>query len=428
MNNFSHFCNNLNNRNLKNLILQRLFFKDISKLLIILFSITLLFGCKKSESNITFERHYLNSEYRCVKNQWEFKYQGKWYPATVPGNIHDDLIANKLIDNPFDGNNEASMQWISDSIWEYRIFFDKNFNNKKTYLHNQLVFEGLDTYSEVFLNGEKLSSTFNNTLTNNMFRKWIFPLSNNLNETSNELVVRFYPSLNFDSIESSKLPFKLPDNRVFTRKAQYQNGWDWGPKLNTCGIWKNVYIESWNNLKINDFQIFDVETSLNPSRPWIAQVEIDILAEKMFSTEVLVEISDEDGYSQSIKQKVNLRQGNNMVKIPITIENPKLWWPNGYGNQHLYYFTISTVDAQSDNYTPLSHSHGLRTIRLEQKSDSIGESFLFYVNEKPIFMRGVNWIPASSFPGTLARIDGEEIYAKLLQKCADANMTKAHDI
>ena len=217
---------------------------------------------------------------------------------------------------------------------------------------------------------------------------------------------------------ASKLPYKLPDNRVFTRKAQYESGWDWGPKLNTCGIWKNVYIESWNVLKVHDFYVKDTEPSYDSARPWISEVEVEIEADRKVTTTVWLDITDKDGYSQEIRQEAKLHKGLNKVVIPVTIENPKLWWPNGAGEPHLYYFTLK--GSRVDN--PQVHAHGLRTVELVQKNDSIGQSFQFIVNGKPLFMRGADWIPASSYPGTMARSEGDDRYAELIKQAKEANM------
>ena len=381
----------------------------------------LLAGCH-TNSRTGYERRYLNSQYGCVNNEWLVCLQGEIlnnaHPATVPGNIHDDLLANKLIPDPFYGDNESKVQWVSDSVWEYIVHFDKDCGHGKSFAHNELVFEGLDTYAEVYINGQRLVATTGDSLTNNMFRTWRFPMPEKLDEVGNELRVRFLPSAPFDSIEASKLPYKLPDNRVFTRKAQYESGWDWGPKLNTCGIWKDVYIESWNDMKINDFYVKDTEPSHDPSRPWISDVEVEIQADKKLTANLLLSITDKDGYNQEIQYKAKLHKGDNKVIIPVTIENPKLWWPNGAGEAHLYYFNLSTEGMS----TPMLHAHGLRTVELVQKKDSIGQSFQFVVNGKPLFMRGTDWIPASSYPGVLARSEGDDRYAELLKQAKDANM------
>ena len=103
----------------------------------------------------TEEVRYLNSKFGCISNSWEFEYQGQWYPATVPGNIHDDLLHNRLIPDPHYGTNEDSVQWVADSVWTYRLLFDKDCAGSRDFNHRQLVFDGLDTYAEVFLNGQK---------------------------------------------------------------------------------------------------------------------------------------------------------------------------------------------------------------------------------------------------------------------------------
>lgn len=386
-------------------------------ILSLLVAIIALTGCK-TNTRTDYERRYLNSQYGCVQNSWQFRYNGKWYDATVPGNIHDDLLANELIPDPFYSDNEKLVQWVTDSVWEYRVLFDGSCGSGETYSHNELVFEGLDTYAEVYLNGKQLTASSDEKLANNMFRTWRFSLSDKLKEMDNELIVRFLPSAPFDSVAASKLPYKLPDNRVFTRKAQYESGWDWGPKLNTCGIWKNVYIESWNDLKINDFYVKDTEPSYEPDRPWIAEVEVEILSDKKLTTKLQLNITDKDGYSQEIEHKAKLHKGLNTVIVPVTIENPKLWWPNGAGEAHLYYFSLGMAGMS----TPMVHAHGLRTVELVQKNDSIGQSFQFKVNGKTLFMRGADWIPASSSPGTMARSEGDDRYAELIKQAKDANM------
>lgn len=393
--------------------------KTIMIILCVLLAASTFTSCRNDKNTLyKSERRYLNSEFGCVHNEWQFRYNGQWHEATVPGNIHDDLLANELIPNPFEGNNEQLVQWVSDSVWEYRVFFDKACGGTTEYAHNELVFEGLDTYAEVYINGKRMKATTGEATTTNMFRTWRFPLPEHLKDTNNELVVRFLPTVPFDKVAAAKLPYQLPDNRVFTRKAQYESGWDWGPKLNTCGIWRNVYIESWSGLKINDFYVKDTEPSYDSTRPWIAQVEVEIESDKKLTTTLMLNITDVDGYSQEIEHKAQLHKGLNTVVIPVTIENPKLWWPNGAGEPHLYYFIMKDSRVNGD----LMHAHGLRTVELVQKDDSIGKSFLFKVNGKPLYMRGADWIPASSYPGVLARSEGSDLYADLLQLAKDANM------
>jgi beta-mannosidase len=178
-----------------------------------------------------------------ISTGWSFHQQNKkqWYPAKVPGEVHTDLFANKLIPDPFYRDNERKLQWIEKENYEYKTVFSvpSNLLNKKNV---ELVFDGLDTYADVFLNGNIILQA------NNMFRQWKIDVKQLLKPTGNLLLVRFYSAQNkVDSLAKADLPFVIPDNpRAYARKAQFHFGWDWGPKLTGCGIWKKVRIESYD--------------------------------------------------------------------------------------------------------------------------------------------------------------------------------------
>ncbi len=190
-----------------------------------------------------------------LNHNWQFKKSNetKWYKASVPGTVHTDLFANKLIPDPYFGINESKLQWIGTSDWEYRTLFqvDEQLFKKQQI---EMVFDGLDTYANVYLNDKLILQA------DNMFRGWKVPVKSLLKKTGNELRIVFFSAKNkTDSIAKSILPFILPDNaRVYTRKAQYHFGWDWGPTFITCGIWKKIKLEGWNGVKIKpSIQITD---------------------------------------------------------------------------------------------------------------------------------------------------------------------------
>lgn len=379
-------------------------------------------ACKRVERLApTGEVRYLNSKFGCITNDWEFEFQGKWYPATVPGNIHDDLLHNHLIPDPHYGTNEDSVQWVADSVWTYRLYFDKDCAGSRAFDHRQLVFEGLDTYAEIILNGQKLTATDGTTRPDNMFRRWTFDLPDNLQDKHNELIVKFYPSVPIERAASESLPYQLPDARVFSRKAQYESGWDWGPKLITCGIWKNVYLRSYSDYRVEDVYVRDTKPTTDSAGTWGTTVEVNVLSDKEIKATLLVEVSDADGANITAKQKVRLKPGRNEFAVQVDIPQPKLWWPNGMGEPHLYYYTVRLED-RAHRYECAPVGHGLRTVTLKREKDAIGESFAFEVNGKPCFMRGANWIPASSYPGTMARPEGNDLYYQLLHDCQAVNM------
>lgn len=192
--------------------------------LLFFFSLVLLSAasCTKSDDSIRL-------------GNWQFRYDHEWYDATVPGCVHTDLMRHGFITDPFWANNEDNVQWIKDSVWEYRSFLFVDDNAQDSF---DIVFEGLQTYAKVYVNDSLVLNA------SNMFRRYVVSLcSDNLNDT-NELYVEFYPTEWYDSVAQAELGFPLPDRRAFSRTAPYQQGWDWGPALSTCGIWKSVYVQT----------------------------------------------------------------------------------------------------------------------------------------------------------------------------------------
>jgi len=395
----------------------------MKKILLAIFVICCLCACK-TERQPAVHTQSLVSKSGCISNDWQFQYKGQWYPATVPGSIHTDLLANDLIPDPYYGTNEDSVQWVADSTWTYRLIFDADCSGDGAkYNVNWLVFDGLDTYAEVWLNGQLLESMNKEddaTMLNNMFRQWEFNVNDVLKDKGNELIVKFYPSVPMEEAAAAKLPYKMPDKRVFTRKAQYESGWDWGPKLITCGIWKNVRLESFNDMKLGNVFVYDSVPSFEKGKRWQTSVSLEVLStsNKHEKVNVMIEVTDEDGLATKIEQKATLEPGENLIEVPVTIPNPTLWWPNGMGEQHLYTYSVTVQNKKLEDHAVVRH--GLRTIELIREKDSIGESFAFKVNGKPFFARGADWIPASSYVGTLAA--NSDPYYRLLNDCKEVNM------
>ncbi|TRX36581.1 glycoside hydrolase family 2 protein [Flavobacterium sp. ZT3R18] len=178
-----------------------------------------------------------------IQKGWQYREAGalKWYSATVPGEVHTDLLKNKLISDPFYRDNEKKLQWIEKKNWEYKTtFLVTPATIKKVYA--ALVFDGLDTYATVYLNKQLVLKA------DNMFRQWRVDVKKIIKPGKNDLVVVFQSAQNVvDSLAKKDLPFVIPDNpRAYVRKAQYHFGWDWGPKFTTCGIWKSVRLEAYD--------------------------------------------------------------------------------------------------------------------------------------------------------------------------------------
>jgi beta-mannosidase len=327
----------------------------------------------------------------------------EWLPATVPGTVHTDLLNNRLMTDPFYGSNEKAVQWYCEQSWEYYTKFTCSADVLERQ-NAELIFEGLDTYAKVFLNDSLI------LVADNMFRTWKVNCKKYLRAGSNDLKILFESAVKKGTEAASRLPYTLPgDEKVFTRKAQYQYGWDWGPRLVTNGIWRSVTLTAWDDFQINNVHI-------------LQNLLTDSVVQLTFNVEV--NCSTKDDYTFSIQQEsheirntFHLTPGKQTVELNYEIKNPKLWWPNGLGSANLYSFSCS-VSSKNKVRDSRIVTTGIRTIELFQQPDSIGNSFYFKVNGTPAFMKGANWIPPDNL---LPRVTKEK-YRFLLSKAKGANI------
>lgn len=339
---------------------------------------------------------------------WFFQQGGKSekHKAKIPGTIHTDLLENKLIDDPFLEDNETKLQWIEKEEWVYECNFNVTENELKNH-SIQLKFEGLDTYASVYLNQALILEA------NNMFRIWHMDAKKLLNLGSNNLKIIFKPNSLIGKELSSKLTYTLPENeRVFVRKAQYHFGWDWGPRYVTAGIWKNVSLHFSNQATIENCYI----QQKNISKTY-ASLNFITKINSYENADYLLKIG-------KIKKKINLKKGINIIEIPYTIKNPKLWWCNGLGEPNLHHFQIELFKQQR-LLSSKKVSIGLRTIEWIQEKDQPegqidekGKSFYLKLNGVPVFIKGANYIPPHSF---LPEVSPEK-YNHLILQAKKANM------
>lgn len=342
-----------------------------------------------------------NSYRNLSTEKWTFHKQNdtKKNKATVPGTIHTDLFENQLIPDPFLGTNEKQLQGIENENWEY----ETKFQLSKSELKNEnidLIFEGLDTYATIYLNGKLLLKT------DNMFRTWQTSVKNNLKIGENQLKICFESASKFGKEEAKKLPYTLPgDEKVFTRKAQYHFGWDWGPRFVTCGIYKPIKLHFWNQVKIENVRYEQIS-----------------LTDELGKLNFVVTVNCEKAGNYNLKvydksRSFNLKKGENKIQFPYEITKPKLWWCNGLGAANLYDFQIN-ISKNNKIIDSRKLKIGLRTIELIQEKDDVGKSFYFILNGKPVFMKGANYIPPDNF---LPRVTNAT-YNKIVKNAVDANM------
>ena len=360
----------------------------------ILFLMILCFGCKPKH-NVP-ETVELN-------NNWQFKKltDSVWNLANVPGNVHSDLLENNLIEDPFVANNELDLQWISKEDWEYKTIFTVD-NKTLSKKHLELNFKGLDTYTKVFLNDSLILKS------NNAFREFKVDVKPLL-KTENELRIVFENTTVIEDKENAKTSYELPEgNRVFTRKPQFQYGWDWGPKFNTSGISKPIELMAWDDYKIEDFYV--EQLVLNDS-------VADLIFRINYETQIDVRLTYEFYINDELESTQYWNTKYMSAGFPFQIKKPKKWWPHNIGEPYLYDIKC-IVKNGNQILDSVSVKHGIRTIKLVTEKDSIGKSFFFKVNGVPIYAKGANYIPQNSFQNQVK----DEDYEKLLNDVVDANM------
>lgn len=370
-----------------------------------------LFACTEKDLNLMIHKN--------LNENWSFNQVGKneWLSATVPGTVHTDLIANDKIEDPFYRLNEHDLQWIDKVDWEYKTTFtvDKLLLQRDRI---ELDFKGLDTYAEVFVNGESVLQA------DNMFREWQVDVKEQLKEGENEIHIILRSPINEGIRKYDAQGYEIPVSEndqairgkvegrkrvsVYTRKAGYHFGWDWGPRLVTSGIWRPVTLNAWDEAKIENLQIVQNKVS-DEKASFTAIFEIDANIKGKANISIS---SDSIVLSSS---NIQLEKGVRKYLVDFEIENPKLWWTIGLGEPHLYNIS-GELDVKGRKVSEDTRI-GIRTLELIRDKDDDGTTFYFKLNGHAVFMKGANYIPNDVF---LPRVS-EENYRTVVETAKNSN-------
>ncbi len=305
----------------------------------------------------------------------------------VPSVVQQSLYENGLIPHPYLGTVENQLLWISDHPWDYTLHFDadKDLLDKEKV---ELEFDGIDTYAEVKLNGEKLF------FADNQFRVWKHEVKDLLKEKDNLLEVHF---LRYDSTQLALYEQhqpKLPEKYAVSRKAPYQHGWDWAPKYKNVGIWKPVKLMGWNEARLENAYI--VTQAANEEKAEL-MLHLDYESEREEDVEAIIEVGPSTGSGTSNfkfkeSRSLSLSKGRQHTVLPLTIDNPQLWWPNEMGEQPLYDFEVRLL-KDGKLLDSKTFKSGIKTFEMVDEPDSIGRAFYFKVNGVPFYAKGANYVP-----------------------------------
>ncbi len=359
-----------------------------------------------------------------------------WMPATVPGVTHLDLLANQKVSDPFYRDNEKSAQWIGQADWAYRRTF--HIPAQALAAHTlELVCDGLDTVATLYLNDVPIGSA------ENMFYQHRFDIKAAAKAGRNVLLLHFASPERITTERQKQfglIPATEDDRRVWLRKAQCHFGWDWGPRLLTSGIWRDIRIESASHASIDnmhcvvpyadsDQAIVEISVNLRRHKPAATggKFHLDLTGAAL---ELQIMLTHETSAFE-VQRHIALAAWDTSAKVRFEIAHPKLWWPNGYGNPELY--KVSAILLHDGQVMDVqSHDIGLRTVKLIQEFDGpadqevadnqgrkgVPRSFIFSINGIKVFCRGANWIPADAL---LPRVT-PQLYEELVSRAADAGM------
>lgn len=351
---------------------------------------------------------------------WKFRQYGlgEWLPAAVPGTVHTDLLANGQIPDPFYGSSQSDLQWIDKTDWEYCCTFDAP--ELVSYDNVRLVFEGVDCYADIRLNGELLHRT------GNMFRTWKSDVKGLLKSRNNRLHVVFHSPVMQGLKNMAAYGSRLTANNdlgalgglgpnkvsVFTRKSGYQYGWDLAPRYVTSGLWRPVALEAWNEARVEDFHVRTRSTGPRKAQ-MSASAALRTDAAGCYRIRILL-----NGKSILTADK-RLDAGTHSIEEPFEIPSPRLWYPNGMGEPYLYDVEL-VLEKEGRELDRTAVRCGVRivSLRCRDDADGRGRGFGFEINGIPVFCKGSNYVPADAF---LPRISREKTEF-LVRSAAQANM------
>ncbi len=347
-----------------------------------------------------------------LNGKWTVSQQGGdlSLPARVPGDVMADLLRAKRIPDPFYRENELEVQWVGESNWVY----ERDFKVSATLLKEERVLlqcDGLDTFATVQINGATVAKT------DNMHRTYEWDVKRWLRVGVNRIRIAFTSVSPYTRERYRQRPFRTRITESheaaypgWVRKQACNFGWDWGPILVSCGIWRSIRLAGYSVGRIEDVVVEQTHAAGRVSLGVACRVSL--VASRSSTIRATLRYSGKVVAEESVTSR-----GRN-ARLALAVEAPQLWWPNGMGKQPLYEVRVELLDGEGTVLDTQSRRVGLRTLRLDRHADEWGESFRFVVNGVPFFAKGANWIPVDAVMGRRT----PEQYRALVAGSVAANM------
>ncbi|MEU7282103.1 glycoside hydrolase family 2 protein [Streptomyces sp. NPDC045431] len=353
---------------------------------------------------------------------WSLRHGDALLPARVPGCVHTDLLAARVIPDPFIGRNETEVAWVGRQAWSYVTALTHDSTHERT----ELVFEGLDTAAEITLAGDALGAT------RNMHRHHRFDVTGR----AGLLEVRFasaYEEAERVRALTGERPNVYPEPFQYIRKMACSFGWDWGPTVVTAGMWRPVRLEHWSTARLDqvrplvtvdgatghvELRLRVERTRRDAGRPLTARASLRASARASVRTDEGAFETRVPAAEGEVLAAAEVSFDADEAVVRLTVPEPRLWWPRGYGDQPLYELDVTLLDEEEGPLDVWRRRIGFRTVELDRSADAHGTGCTFVVNGVRIFARGVNWIPDDVLPSRVT----PERYRTRLTQAAEANV------
>ena len=324
-------------------------------------------------------------------------------PLPVPGDVHSALLDAGIITDPYWRATEASLDWVHEADWRASRTLDiPEIIDGQRYI---LTFGAVDTVAEVTLNGTRIATL------NSQYLRHDLDITDAIRTGENTLDVTFLSNSAAAAASARDSDFPIPhvalNNRIpfynYLRKTHCHAGWDWNIAISPLGFYDDITLRTVAAVQLDDVM---VRQTHNGNRVTLG-VDLHITGHAAQTTQAEVTCA-----GQTVQVPVTVYPGTQQVPLTLTIDDPVLWWPVGYGDQTLYDLTIRIGTETT------TRRIGFRQIDLITDPDEIGNRFAFRVNGQEVFMRGANWIPADALP---ARATPDAV-RDLLTSAVEANM------
>lgn len=328
-----------------------------------------------------------------------------WLTAKVPGDVHSTLIERNIIDHPYFGHNDIKSRWIEDEEWWYRGQFNYEVTEKSDERH-ELIFEGLDTFATVFVNGLEVGTT------NNMLMAHAFDVTRIIRNGWNCIAVKFDPLRKHHEQKELFQWSSYTKERPWIRKAAMNFGWDWGPRMVTVGIWGAVRIERKSVAKLNSVFARTADASRDEATVLI-DVEVKAYS-KHLHLDCEIILLDQAG--QRVAEDRIAVEGTT-ASVDLVLNSPQLWWTHDLGQPYLYELQVHLF-ADGQQVDSRQQTLGIRTLELELQDENDNPSFAFLLNGVKVFAKGANWIPVDHFIGSAP----DARYCELIDLAVEGHM------